>query len=702
MTTKKAIITDFNKVWEDEVMIKGIIPLENNLDFLAKGNGIDNKVYIEIYSVCYDLCVQKEPYNFAKELYAKHQIVMGNFLERKFLSKSITLEQFIDYYPLYLIMNKWLNNFMMYLNRFHIKVNNLPLLSDSGIEYFKKMVFSQLKIRLYEMINIKINNYRDGNTIDFYLIKNVLSIFDDIDKKIYLEEYIPSFLEGLQMYYRVKSAKLLAENSSDGMIDKYIKLVHENIDAEWLLIETNFRSLTKEKSLKILYDVFIKDNSENLLNAFEKYIRNDDYSNINMAYLLFLYIDDGKKLMSGRVTDIITSLCTEHLNAEPDILIESFIQIYDKFIVILDNPCNNDNAIALAIKCAFSNILNKENPKFKYEEIFAQYINKTLKTPDNPNIEAHLKKLIYLVNCFTSKDLFEEYYRILLSKRFLAQQIPNVDIEMFFIQQLKVAIGVTFTVKLTGIINDVVSCKEHSSEWENKISELGLIDNEVQVLTNTHWPSLIKPSVKLPEQLQKVVDNFNKFYVGKFSQRKLEFILSQGTVNVKAKLNKVTYEFILNTLQAVVLNAFNFKSSYVMFDLIEYTGIPGEMLAKILHSLYNEKVKILLKNENTFTINDKYVSKLRKVKIPMVSLEENKTNTNKLTEERSMLIDMALVRIMKTRKVLSFPNLLLEVQRQITFFKADTPSIKKRIESLIEREYLERDENDSTTFKYLA
>jgi hypothetical protein len=86
----------------------------------------------------------------------------------------------------------------------------------------------------------------------------------------------------------------------------------------------------------------------------------------------------------------------------------------------------------------------------------------------------------------------------------------------------------------------------------------------------------------------------------------------------------------------------------------------------------------------------------------MVSLEENKTNTNKLSEERSMLIDMALVRIMKSRKVMTFPNLLIEVQRQITFFKADTPSIKKRIESLIEREYIERDETDNTTFKYLA
>lgn len=56
-----------------------------------------------------------------------------------------------------------------------------------------------------------------------------------------------------------------------------------------------------------------------------------------------------------------------------------------------------------------------------------------------------------------------------------------------------------------------------------------------------------------------------------------------------------------------------------------------------------------------------------------------------------MVIDANVVRIMKARKVLMHTDLLKDVMMQITLFKAQPADVKKRIESLIEREYLERD-----------
>lgn len=56
-------------------------------------------------------------------------------------------------------------------------------------------------------------------------------------------------------------------------------------------------------------------------------------------------------------------------------------------------------------------------------------------------------------------------------------------------------------------------------------------------------------------------------------------------------------------------------------------------------------------------------------------------------------IDAAIVRIMKTRKSLSHKLLVQELLIQLKF-PIRAPDLKKRIESLIDREYLERDEQN--------
>lgn len=72
-------------------------------------------------------------------------------------------------------------------------------------------------------------------------------------------------------------------------------------------------------------------------------------------------------------------------------------------------------------------------------------------------------------------------------------------------------------------------------------------------------------------------------------------------------------------------------------------------------------------------------------------------------EDRKPQIEAAIVRIMKSRRILDHNNIVTEVTRQLApRFLPNPTVIKKRIESLLEREFLERDPTDRKLYRYLA
>ena len=83
------------------------------------------------------------------------------------------------------------------------------------------------------------------------------------------------------------------------------------------------------------------------------------------------------------------------------------------------------------------------------------------------------------------------------------------------------------------------------------------------------------------------------------------------------------------------------------------------------------------------------------------SAEENAATSERVYQDRQYQIDAAVVRIMKTRKTLSHPLLISELYKQLKF-PIRPADLKKRIESLIDREYLERDKASPKIYNYLA
>jgi cullin 1 len=134
-------------------------------------------------------------------------------------------------------------------------------------------------------------------------------------------------------------------------------------------------------------------------------------------------------------------------------------------------------------------------------------------------------------------------------------------------------------------------------------------------------------------------------------------------------------------------------------------------MVRLLHSLSCAKYKILNKSPpgkivaktDSFSVNAKFTDRMRRIKIPLPPVDEKKKVIEDVDKDRRHAIDAAVVRTMKSRKVMQHQQLVLEVVQQLSrMFQADFKLIKKRIEDLMGREYLERDKDNPNLLRYLA
>ena len=181
--------------------------------------------------------------------------------------------------------------------------------------------------------------------------------------------------------------------------------------------------------------------------------------------------------------------------------------------------------------------------------------------------------------------------------------------------------------------------------------------------------------------------------------------------------NGVKKQFHVSLFQSVVLLLFNSQDSLSFEEISAKSGLDRDELIRTLKSLSMGKVRVIsrksiLQNDSKlisegdeFRWRADFKHKMMRIKINTIQIqetvEENDQVHQSVHRDRQYQIDAAIVRVMKMRRLLAHSLLVSELYTQLKF-PVKPADIKKRVESLIERDYLEREPDNPSMYRYLA
>ncbi|KAK3145863.1 hypothetical protein QOZ80_3BG0258480 [Eleusine coracana subsp. coracana] len=563
---------------------------------------------------------------------------------------------------------------------------------DMGLQLFRKHLSLSPEIEHKTVTGLLrlIESERLGEAIDRTLLSHLLKMFTALG--MYSESFEKPFLECTSEFYATEGVKYMQQSD----IPDYLKHVESRLQEEHerciLYLEANTRkpliATTEKQLLERHTSAIIEKGFTMLMDA-------NRVNDLSRMYNLFQRVNAVELLKLALSSYIRATGQGVIMDEEKDKdLVPFLLEFKSSLDKILEESFAKNEAFSNTIKDSFEHLINlRQN---RPAELIAKFLDEKLragnKGTSEEELEGILDKVLVLFRFIQGKDVFEAFYKKDLAKRLLLGKSASIDAEKSMITKLKTECGSQFTNKLEGMFKDIELSKEindsfkQSSQARTKLPSG--IEMSVHVLTTGYWPTYPPMDVKLPHELNVYQDIFKEL-----PQRQKRLAVS--------------------LFQSVVLMLFNDAQKLSFLDIKESTGIEDKELRRTLQSLACGKVRVLQKtpkgrdveDKDEFVFNDEFSAPLYRIKVNAIQMketvEENTSTTERVFQDRQYQVDAAIVRIMKTRKVLSHTLLITELYQQLKF-PVKPADIKKRIESLIDREYLERDRSNPQIYNYLA
>jgi len=665
----------------------------------------------------------------------------------------VLLRNFLSLFKYYTTASKMIKKIFQYMHRYWIpaqqqaqqekKVRDVDVLS---LVKWRTHCYDKLKPKILAALLDLADLDRNGETVDKSLFSNMvqayiqLGVNEEQPVLFYQTEFQDPFIARTEAFYIKESDNYLQENS----VSQYMQKAEERLKHE----EGNARGYLHPETEPVLQaaceSVLIERHNEILQNEFQTMLRDEKEDDMQRFYFLLSRIDSGlnassatmknflKEVGNGVIVEQSTKLDTKKALKNSVPFMHELLAVHKKYVGII-RKCFSDHKLFIqAMDEAFTFFVNKEVGVFSMAELLNFFVDHVLKGNEKlaeDQLEETLEATVRLFTYFDDKDVFYMSFRRSLSKRLLSRKV-NEDAERSFIGKLKMSCGDAYTKKLEGMFNDIKLASEKQQHFKNWMVEKGntqTVDLSVMVLNDLYWPLSKQTELQLPTELIQCVGFFEEYYHTTTEKRKLKWIYNQGTISVyrtykDAKGRARRLECVVSCIQACILNLFNDNNEMTFKEAQKQLNLSPDVLKFSIHPLIFAKSRLLTRKkiegakpvgrkpideEDIFVpFNFRKVPKNR-IQYPPGSTrlikKESKEVQDRTKHERIIKIELSLVRVMKARNVLSVNELITEASKQLLkFFRPDPRLVKKRIETLMERGFMRRDDADQKVIHYVA
>ncbi|XP_053311215.1 cullin-4A [Spea bombifrons] len=611
-----------------------------------------------------------------------------------------------------------IRSIFLFLDRTYVLQNSMLLsIWDMGLELFRSHVISDKMVQTKTIDGILqlIERERSGEAVDRSLLRSLLGMLSDL--QVYKDSFEVRFLEETNSLYAAEGQRLMQERE----IPEYLHHVNRRLEEEVDRVITYLDHGTHKPLIACVEKQLL---GEHLAAILQKGLKNmldqNRVPDLTLMYQLFSRVKGGQSILLQHWGEYIKSFGSSIVvNPEKDKeMVQELLDFKDKVDHIIDVCFQKNEKFVNMMKESFETFVNRRANK--PAELIAKYVDSKLRSGNkeatDEELERFLDKIMIIFRFIHGKDVFEAFYKKDLAKRLLVGKSASVDSEKSMLSKLKHECGAAFTSKLEGMFKDMELSKDVMVQFKQYMqshSDPGTIDLTVNILTMGYWPTYTPMDVHLPTEMVKLQEIFKTFYLGKHSGRRLQWQSTLGHAVLKAEFKDEKKELQVSLFQTLVLLMYNEGEEFSLEEVKMATGIEDGELRRTLQSLACGKARVLNKipkgkeveDGDKFSFNGDFKHKLYRIKINQIQMketvEEQVNTTERVFQDRQYQIDAAIVRIMKMRKTLTHNLLVSELYNQLKF-PVKPGDLKKRIESLIDRDYMERDKENAKQYHYLA